>query len=245
MILIAGPCVIESYEMTFNIAIALKRMAGRLGIPFLFKASYDKANRTSIKSFRGPGLDEGLKILACIKDELKIEITSDVHRIEEVEKAAEVLDVLQIPAFLFRQTDLVLEVARTGKAINIKKGQFAGPDDMFHAVEKIRSIGNNKVVIIERGTFFGYGDLVVDMRSIALMRHICPVIFDATHSSRDRKFAPALAKAAVAAGADGVFIEVHPDPDKALCDGPSSLRLSELEALLIQLQKFSKIHEEI
>ena len=248
LVLISGPCVIENYEMTFKIASFLKELTGQLNIPFIFKASYDKANRTSIHSFRGPGLTEGLKILQQIKSELNLVIISDVHRIAEIDEAARVLDIIQIPAFLCRQTDLILEVAKTGKPLNIKKGQFLAPWDMINVVEKVISAGNRQILITERGTMFGYNNLVVDFRGIKIMRDSgWPVIFDATHSIQlpggagkssggQREFASTLANAAVAAGANGVFMEVHPDPDNALSDGPNSLKLNDLYELLSRLK---------
>ena len=247
LLLISGPCVIENYAITFEVASYLKGLAQELGIPFLFKASYDKANRTSINAFRGPGIIKGLDILARIKSELGIQILSDVHRISEVSDASEVLDVIQIPAFLCRQTDFILEVARTEKPVNIKKGQFVAPMDMQNVVDKIRSTGNQKILLTERGAMFGYNNLVVDMRGIPMMQQMgCPVIFDATHSVQlpggqgthsggQREFAPVLARAAVAAGANGVFMEVHPDPDHALCDGPNSLELESAGRLVTEL----------
>ena len=248
LILISGPCVIENYDTTFDIASYLKNVSQQLDIPFIFKASYDKANRTSIHSFRGPGIEKGLEILADIKTRLNIKILSDVHGINEIARAAEVVDILQIPAFLCRQTDFIVEMAKTKKPINIKKGQFLAPWDMANVVEKIASTGNDRILITERGTLFGYNNLVVDFRGIKIMRDAGqPVIFDATHSIQrpggkgtasdgQRKFAPVLARAAVAAGADGVFMEVHKDPDKALCDGPNSLKLDTIGDLLEQLK---------
>jgi len=252
LVLIAGPCVIEDYKTTFKIASFLKGLTRQLGLPFVFKASFDKANRTSLKSFRGPGLVEGLNMLAAIKAELGIKILSDVHRIKDVSRVAQVLDIIQIPAFLCRQTDFVVEIAKTQKPVNIKKGQFLAPWDIENIIEKINYTGNNTVIITERGTMFGYNNLVVDFRSINIMQKAGrPVIFDATHSVQlpggagtssggQREFAPILARAAVAAGADGIFMEVHPDPDQALCDGPNSLRLDSLDGLLIQLQALRK-----
>jgi 2-dehydro-3-deoxyphosphooctonate aldolase (KDO 8-P synthase) len=252
LLLIAGPCVIEDEDTTFGIAEHLRDLTREMGIPFVFKASYDKANRTSIQSYRGPGARDGLKLLARIKSELGIQVLSDVHRVGEVAPAADVLDIVQIPAFLCRQTDLVIEVARTGAAINVKKGQFLSPWDMRNVVEKIASAGNQRILITERGSMFGYNNLVVDFRGIAVMQALgCPVIFDATHSVQlpggsgsssggQREFAPVLARAAVAAGADGVFMEVHPSPDQALCDGPNSLRLDTLPALLSRLVAIRK-----
>ncbi|MBS3809213.1 MAG: 3-deoxy-8-phosphooctulonate synthase [Desulfobacterales bacterium] len=255
IILVAGPCVIESRETALNTAKTLKEITRRLGIPLVFKASYDKANRTSINSFRGPGLKKGLSILGEIRSELGIPVISDIHLPSEAEAAAEILDVIQIPAFLCRQTDLITAAAKTGKPLNIKKGQFLGPWDMKNVVEKARQSGNTKILLTERGTSFGYNNLVADMRSIAIMQELgCPVIFDATHSvqlpggaggssSGQREFAPILAKAAVAAGADGIFIEVHPDPDQALSDGPNSISLGQIENLLICLKAINKARQ--
>ncbi len=250
--LIAGPCVIENETITYEIAQTLKEIAEQLHIPLIFKASYDKANRTSITSFRGPGATEGLRILAGIRERFSIPVISDVHRVSEINAAAAVLDIIQIPAFLCRQTDLVVGVAQTGKPVNIKKGQFLAPWDMRHVVEKARAAGNGQVILTERGAMFGYNNLVTDFRSIRIMQDFdCPVIFDATHSVQlpggagsasagQREFAPLLAKAAIAAGADGIFMEVHPDPDHALSDGPNSLRLDSVPDLLRQLKA---IHE--
>lgn len=246
--LVSGPCVIEDEAVTLRIADRLKTLTERLGIPFTFKASYDKANRTAITSFRGPGMTDGLRVLARVKETLGIPVLSDVHRISEVSAAAEVLDVIQIPAFLCRQTDLILAVARTGKPVNVKKGQFLAPWDMVNIVEKIRSVSSVQPMITERGVMFGYNNLVVDFRGIQIMQQTgCPVVFDATHSVQlpggagtrsggQREFAPVLARAAIAAGADGIFLEVHEDPDKALCDGPNSLPLDDLSGLLVQLK---------
>lgn len=251
-VLISGPCVIEDEETTFEIASALKQIAGKLDIPLIFKASYDKANRTAIDSFRGPGI-EGLRILKNIKSELGLKVISDVHRIAEVAAAAEVLDIIQVPAFLCRQTDLILEIAKTGKPVNIKKGQFLAPWDIAHIADKVVSTGNRQILITDRGTMFGYNNLVVDFRGIKIIQDIgWPVIFDATHSVQlpggagsssggQREFAPLLARAAMAAGADGIFIEVHKDPDKALCDGPNSLKLDTLHGLLSQLKAIHKV----
>ncbi len=248
LVIIAGPCVIEDKETTIYIARYLKELALKLDVPLIFKASYDKANRTSLNSFRGPGITKGLKLLEQIKSELGLAILSDVHSINEIEDAAGILDIIQIPAFLSRQTDFILEIAKTGKPVNIKKGQFLAPWDIRNVVEKITSTGNDNVLITERGTMYGYNNLVVDFRGIQIMQETgYPVIFDATHSVQlpggggnssggDRKFAPALALAAVAAGADGIFMEVHPDPDRALCDGPNSLRLDSLNDLIIKLK---------
>jgi len=247
LVLISGPCVIENYETTLEIASFLASLTQKLNIPFIFKASYNKANRTSLHSFRGPGLNAGLDILGRIRSELGIPVLSDVHDTTEIEAAAEVLDVIQIPAFLCRQTDFILAVAKTGKPVNIKKGQFLAPWDMAHVAEKIESAGNHRILFTERGAMFGYNNLVVDFRSIKIMQDIgWPVIFDATHSVQlpggagassggQREFAPILARAAAASGADGIFLEVHTDPDKALCDGPNSLKLDALPELLSQL----------
>lgn len=247
-ILIAGPCVIENAETTLSIASCLKNITRDLDIPFLFKSSYDKANRTSIDSFRGPGISKGLNILKEIKDQLHIKILSDVHRISEIDQAVQVLDVIQVPAFLCRQTDFLLEIARTGKPVNIKKGQFMAPWDMANVVEKVTSAGNHQILLTERGTMFGYNNLTVDFRGIKIMQDIgFPVIFDVTHSVQlpggsgtssggQREFAPLLAKAGIAAGANGIFMEVHLDPANALCDGPNSLRLDALSEMLIQLK---------
>jgi 2-dehydro-3-deoxyphosphooctonate aldolase (KDO 8-P synthase) len=248
LLIIAGPCVIEDKETTIYIARYLKELAQKLDVPLIFKASYDKANRTSVNSFRGPGITRGLRILEQIKSEFGLAILSDVHSINEIEDAASILDIIQIPAFLSRQTDFILEIARTGKPVNIKKGQFLAPWDIRNVVEKITSTGNNNILITERGTMHGYNNLVVDFRGIQIMQDTgYPVIFDATHSIQlpggggnssggDRKFAPALALAGVAAGADGIFMEVHPDPDRALCDGPNSLQLDSLNDLIIKLK---------
>ena len=246
--LIAGPCVIEDHRSAFETARFLKELTQQLEIPFIFKASYDKANRSSIHSFRGPGLADGIKILSDIKKKLDIPILSDVHCIDEISTAARVLDIIQIPAFLCRQTDFILEVAKTGKPVNIKKGQFLAPWDIANVAEKVLSTGNNQILITERGTMFGYNNLVVDFRSIKIIQDMAfPVIFDATHSVQlpggqgncsggQREFVPTLARAAVAAGASAIFIEVHKDPDKALCDGPNSLRLDSLYDFLAGLK---------
>ena len=254
LVIIAGPCVIEDFQTTLSIASFLKDMTGRLGLPFIFKASYDKANRTSIHSYRGPGLGRGLDILEKVKSTLNINILSDVHHISEAAPAAEVLDMIQIPAFLCRQTDFVLEVGRTGKPVNIKKAQFLAPWDMSNVAEKVASTGNKQIAITERGAMFGYNNLAVDFRGVKIMRDSgYPVIFDATHSVQlpggqgsssggQREFAPVLARAAVAAGVDGVFVEVHPDPDKALCDGPNSLKMDQtLHEFFLELKGIHEI----
>ncbi len=250
--LIAGPCVIENYEMARAIAAEMKAITGDLDIPYIFKASYDKANRTAASSFRGPGLVDGLQILAEIKKEFDVPVLSDVHRISEISEAARVLDILQIPAFLCRQTDLIVEAAGSGKVVNIKKGQFLAPWDMANVVEKVLSAGNRNILITERGTMFGYNNLVVDFRGLMIMRQSgCPVIFDATHSVQlpggaggssggQREYAPVLARAAVAAGVDGIFFEVHPDPDRARCDGPNSLKINTVHQLLLRLKSIHR-----
>ncbi len=256
LFLIAGPCVIESEEHAMRMAEIIKGVTRALGFPFIFKASYDKANRTSIRSFRGPGLKEGLRILKKIKDEVQLPVLTDVHEVADVARAAEVVDVLQIPAFLCRQTDLVVAAALSGRAVNIKKGQFASPWDMRHAVEKCREAGNTQVFLTERGTSFGYNNLVVDMRSLSVMRKFAPVVFDATHSvqlpsaqTEDRgpavsdgqpEFIPVLARAAVAAGVDGVFLEVHDNPKDAKSDGANALESTKLREVLKELQAVRK-----
>ena len=244
--------MIEDEKTTVEIAANLKDITQDLGIPFIFKASYDKANRTSINAFRGPGLEGGLNILQRIRKQLKLKVLSDVHSIDEIKPAAEVLDVIQIPAFLCRQTDFILTIAKTNKPVNVKKGQFLAPWDMVNVVEKLKSTGNDQIMLTERGASFGYNNLVVDFRGIKIMQTTkCPVVFDATHSvqlpggsgtasSGQREFAPLLARAAVAAGTDGIFFEVHPDPDQALCDGPNSLALDTLPDLLRQLLAIQK-----
>ena len=245
--LIAGPCVIESEKVALDIAEKLKRITGDMGVPFIFKASYDKANRSSIQSFRGPGLEKGLKTLQKIKTDLGIPVLSDVHKEEEVEPAAEVLDVLQIPAFLCRQTDLLVKAAKTGKPVNVKKGQFMAPWDMSNVVNKLEESGNKNILLTERGATFGYNNLVVDMRSLVLMRNYgYPVIFDSTHSLQQpggqgtksggqREMIPDLARGAVGVGCDALFMEIHPDPDQALSDGPNMLKLELLPDLLDKL----------
>ena len=253
LVLIAGPCVIESEKIAMEIAEKLKRITEELNVPFIFKASYDKANRTSIKSFRGPGLSDGLKILQKIKTEFNLPILSDVHKEEEIDLAAEVLDILQIPAFLCRQTDLLVKAAQTGKPINVKKGQFLAPWDMKNIVVKLEESGNSNILLTERGTTFGYNNLVVDMRSLVLMRdYSCPVIFDATHSLQQpggqgttsggqSEMVPDLARGAVAVGCDALFMEIHTDPSKALSDGPNMLQIDMLPELLEQLVTLDQI----
>ncbi len=243
-VLIAGPCVIESQDHCLKMARSIRAEAESRGIPYIFKASYDKANRTSLRSFRGPGLQEGLRILQTVKTEIGVPVLSDVHEVSQVEPAAEVLDVLQIPAFLCRQTDLIAAVAGTGRVVNIKKGQFLAPQDLRHVVEKARSSGAERVLVTERGTSFGYHNLVVDFRSLPILRGFgCPVIFDASHSVQlpagqgeasggHPEYIPVLARAAVAVGVDGIFIEVHDRPGEALSDGPNALPLDRLPAFL-------------
>jgi 2-dehydro-3-deoxyphosphooctonate aldolase (KDO 8-P synthase) len=250
--LIGGPCVIESEKLCLEIAAYLDQHCQDLGITYIFKASYDKANRSSASSFRGPGIEEGLRVLSRIRERLGLPILTDVHTEEQVQKASTVADILQIPAFLCRQTDLIEAAVRTGKIVNIKKGQFLAPQDMRQVVTKALGAGGKMILLTERGTTFGYNNLVSDMRAIPIMKEFaCPVIFDATHSVQlpggagdrsggQREFAPVLARAAVAAGANGVFIETHPEPDKALSDGPNMIPLAEMPALLKQLVK---IHE--
>jgi 2-dehydro-3-deoxyphosphooctonate aldolase (KDO 8-P synthase) len=252
-VLIAGPCVIESEQSTLEAAEKLKRITADLGMPFIFKSSYDKANRSSAASFRGPGLAQGIRILARVSRELDLPVLSDVHRFEEIGPAAEVLDVLQIPAFLCRQTDFVTDVAKTGRVVNIKKGQFLAPWDIKNAVEKAAAAGNHNIILTERGVSFGYNNLIADMRSLPIMRGFgYPVMFDATHSvqlpggggtasSGERQFVPHLARAAAAVGIDALFMEVHACPDKALCDGLNMLSLDELPALLKQVQEIDRI----
>ena len=254
--LIAGPCVIESEKGAMGIAEKLKRITEELNVPFIFKASYDKANRSSIKSFRGPGLIEGLKILKKIKSDLGIPVLSDVHKEEEVEPAAEVLDVLQIPAFLCRQTDLLVKASETGKPVNVKKGQFMAPWDMKNVVDKLEASGNTNILLTERGATFGYNNLVVDMRSLVLMREYgYPVVFDSTHSLQQpggqgtrsggqREMIPDLARGAVGVGCDALFMETHPDPDQALSDGPNMLKLELLPELLEQLIALDQVVRE-
>lgn len=243
-LIIAGPCVVESEEITFYTAEKLKEICSAVGLLFIFKSSYDKANRTSISSYRGPGIDKGLRLLADVKSKFNISVLSDIHSIDEVKPASDVLDVLQIPAFLCRQTDLILAASKTGKPVNIKKGQFLAPWDVKNIIEKFISTGNHNLMITERGTSFGYNNLVVDFRAFPIMRSFgYPVIFDVTHSLQlpggqgncsggQREFAEPLARAAVACGVDGLFMEVHPEPDKALCDGPNMIKLDDVERML-------------
>lgn len=247
LVLFAGPCAIESEGLCMRIAERLKGLSEELGLPLVFKASFDKANRTSVSSFRGPGLEEGLRILQRVKTEFALPVISDVHEIGQVSPAADVLDVIQVPAFLSRQTDLLVAVGETGKPVNLKKGQFLAPWDIEHGIGKITSTGNEKILLTERGVSFGYNNLVTDMRSLVIMRETgYPVVFDATHSVQlpggaggssagQRQFVGALSRAAVATGIDGLFWEVHENPDQALCDGPNSLPLGELKAMLQQV----------
>lgn len=252
LFLIAGPCLVESEAHALKMAHAIRSIADRLGIPYIFKSSYDKANRTSINAHRGLGIEEALRILGRVRNDAGVAILTDVHEITQVPAAAEVADVLQIPAFLSRQTDLIVEAARSGRAVNIKKGQFLAPQDMKHAIEKATSQGNERVMITERGTSFGYNNLVVDFRGVPIMRGFgYPVVHDVTHSLQrpgglgsssggDSQFIEYLARAGVACGVDGVFMEVHDDPAAALSDGPNSLPLNRLEPLL---EKLKAIHE--
>lgn len=253
LVIIAGPCVIENEEITLQIAESLKETSEELSVPIIFKASYDKANRSSYRSFRGVGISKGLKILEKVKDKFNFSILSDVHTEEEAEAASPLLDILQIPAFLCRQTDFIISVASKGKSINIKKGQFLAPWDIKNIVEKVEFAGNQKLLITERGTSFGYNNLVSDMRSLVILRGFgYPVIFDATHSVQlpgglgessggQREFVEHLGRAAVAVGVDAVFIEVHPDPSKALCDGPNSLALKDVKKFISQLTKIDNV----
>jgi len=251
--LIGGPCALEEEGFILEVAARLRDIAAKAGVPFIFKSSYDKANRTSIRSPRGPGLDAGLAILQKVKETVGVPVLSDVHAVDEVGPAAEVLDVLQLPAFLCRQTDLVVAAARTGKPVNVKKGQFLAPWDAKNIVEKIQETGNAQVLLTERGVSFGYNNLVSDMRSLVVMRSFgVPVVFDATHSVQlpggagsasagEREFVPYLARAAVATGCDALFMEIHPDPDHAPCDGPNMLRLEDLPAVLGQVTQIDRI----
>lgn len=247
--LIAGPCVIESEKLCLQVAASLKKTCQKAGIFFVFKASYDKANRTSGKSFRGPGAEQGLQILGKVREEIGVPVLTDVHTERQVAAVAEVVDVLQIPAFLCRQTDLIEAAARSGKIVNLKKGQFLSPQEMGQVVDKAKAAGGKKILVTERGTTFGYNNLVADMRSIPIMgRFGFPVIFDATHSvqlpggggdksSGQREFAPVLARCAIAAGAKGIFVETHPNPDRALSDGPNMIPLKQMPAMLGELLK--------
>ncbi|MDL5042032.1 3-deoxy-8-phosphooctulonate synthase [Heyndrickxia coagulans] len=255
-VLIAGPCVIESEALAMETAASLQTIADRLGIPFVFKASFDKANRSSIFSKRGPGLEKGLEILSRVKKSFGIPVTSDIHELYQAEAAAEVLDIIQIPAFLCRQTDLLQAAAKTGKAVNVKKGQFLAPWDMKNVIQKLEESGADKILLTERGSTFSYNNLVVDMRSLPGMRGFgYPVVFDATHSVQipggngtstggRREFVPYLARAAAAAGIDALFMEVHPDPDRAWSDGPNMVKLNELEEILKPIQEIDGLVKE-
>ncbi|HET9483620.1 MAG TPA: 3-deoxy-8-phosphooctulonate synthase [Xanthomonadales bacterium] len=251
--LIAGPCVVESEQLQLDTAGRLKEITARLGIPFIFKSSFDKANRSSASSFRGPGMEEGLRVLGEVRRQLGVPVLTDVHEYTPMDEVAAVVDVLQTPAMLCRQTDFIQAVARAGKPVNIKKGQFLAPWDMKHVVEKARAVGNESIMVCERGASFGYNNLVSDMRSLVVMRDTgCPVVFDATHSVQlpggqgatsggQREFVPALSRAAVAVGVAGLFMETHPDPDKALSDGPNAWPLDRMEALLETLKQLDTV----
>jgi 2-dehydro-3-deoxyphosphooctonate aldolase (KDO 8-P synthase) len=253
LFLIAGPCVIESEGLVMQVAVHAKKVADSLGVPYIFKASFDKANRTSARSFRGPGMHEGLRVLEKVKAELGVPVLTDVHEDTPVAEVADVVDVLQTPAFLVRQTNFIQRVARAGKPLNVKKGQFLAPWDMQNVVDKCREVGNEQVMLCERGVSFGYNTLISDMRALAVMRETgCPVVFDATHSVQQpggqgtssggqRAMIPVLSRAAVAAGIAGVFMEVHPDPDRALSDGPNSWPLHRLEELLRTLVEIDRV----
>ena len=248
-VFIGGPCVIEGLDITLRIAERLQDITDKLSLPFIFKSSYDKANRTSISSFRGPGIEEGLKVLEAVKDRLGVPILTDVHSVQESKLAAKVVDILQVPALLSRQTDLLVACGKTGKPVNIKKGQFLAPHDMQYAIEKVESTGNSMIMITERGTYFGYNNLVNDFRAIPIMKNLgYPIIFDATHSVQkpggmfnvsggEREFVFPLAKAAIAVGVEAIFMEVHFDPSKALCDGANSISLNDLPVMLETLKR--------
>lgn len=253
LLIIAGPCVIENEDVTFHTAERLNNICRSLSLPFVFKSSFDKANRTSVNSYRGPGIDRGLRILSDVRTRFNIPVISDIHSIDEIKPAADVLDALQIPAFLCRQTDLLLAASKTGKPVNVKKGQFLAPWDVKHIIDKFLSTGNHDIFITERGTSFGYNNLVVDFRAFSIMRSFgYPVIFDVTHSLQlpggqgsssggQREFAEPLARAAVAAGVDGLFFEVHPEPDKALCDGQNMIKLDDVEDILKTLKEIDEV----
>ncbi|MCD9017698.1 3-deoxy-8-phosphooctulonate synthase [Parachryseolinea silvisoli] len=253
MVLFGGPCAAESYDICMETGTQVKALCEKLDISYVFKSSFDKANRTSSGSYRGPSVEGGLDILRRVKKDLQVPIVTDVHESYQCAEAAEVADVLQIPAFLCRQTDLLKAAARTGKAVKIKKGQFMAPEDMKYAVDKVRGEGNNNVFLTERGASFGYHTLVVDMRSLPIMRQYTPVIFDVTHSVQQpggkggssggqREFAPFLARAAAATGVDGFFIETHPNPEKALSDGPNMIPLHQMEDFLVMLKRYWELH---
>lgn len=251
-VLIAGPCVVENEKITFSAAEQIKKITSKLGIPFIFKSSYKKANRTSINSFKGIGDSEAIKILSKVKEELELPLLTDVHSVAEISNVAEFADVLQIPAFLCRQTELLVAAGESGKAVNVKKGQFLAPEDMKHAIDKIESTGNKKILLTERGSTFGYNNLIVDMRSLVIMKEFgYPVVMDATHSVQlpgsggktggQPRFIKPLAKAAAAIGIDALFLEVHPDPANALSDAESQLPLSDLENLLLEIQEIDAL----
>jgi 2-dehydro-3-deoxyphosphooctonate aldolase (KDO 8-P synthase) len=251
--LMAGPCIVESESMAIDTAATLKEITTELNIPFIYKSSFDKANRSSHKSFRGLGVEEGLRILKKVKEEVGVPIVSDVHEDTDLEAVAEIIDVIQTPAFLCRQTNFMQRVAKLNKPVNVKKGQFLAPWDMTHVIEKMRAVGNEQLMVCERGVSFGYNNLVSDMRSLAIMRETnCPVVFDATHSVQlpggqgtssggQREFVPVLARAAVAVGISGLFMETHPDPSKALSDGPNSWPLDKMKELLIELKRIDEV----
>nr|VFK18575.1 MAG: 2-dehydro-3-deoxyphosphooctonate aldolase (KDO 8-P synthase) [Candidatus Kentron sp. LFY] len=253
LFLIAGPCVIETERLALETATELKGITERLGVPFIYKSSFDKANRSSDASYRGPGIEEGLRILARVRSEVGVPVLTDVHENTPLSEVADVVDVLQTPAFLCRQTDFIQAVARQGKPVNLKKGQFLAPWDMAHVVDKARATGNDRIMVCERGASFGYNYLVSDMRSLAILQRAdCPVVFDATHSVQlpgkqgtssggEREFVPLLARAAVAAGVAGVFMETHPEPEKALSDGPNALPLAEMTPLLAVLREIDQV----
>ena len=254
MVLFAGPCAAESYDLCMETGTKVKEICSELGIEYVFKASFDKANRTSSDSYRGPSVDMGLEILSMVRKNLDVPVVTDVHESYQCAETAAVVDVLQIPAFLCRQTDLLVAAAKTGKPVKVKKGQFMAPEDMKYAVDKVRGEGNKNVFLTERGSSFGYHNLVVDMRSLPIMRQYSPVVFDVTHSIQrpgglggksggDRQFAPYLAKSAAAAGVDGFFIETHPNPEKALSDGPNMVPLKELRGFVEMIFKFWKLNK--
>jgi len=256
MVLFAGPCAAESYDICMETGSQVKKLCEEQDIEYVFKASYDKANRTSSGSYRGPSMDMGLEILAMVRNDLKVPVVTDVHESYQCAEVAAVVDVLQIPAFLCRQTDLLIAAARTGKPVKVKKGQFMAPEDMQYALEKVRGEGNNNVFLTERGSMFGYNNLVVDMRSLPIMRQYSPVVFDVTHSIQrpgglggksggDRQFASYLARAAASVGVDGFFIETHPNPGKALSDGPNMVPLHEMKDFLILLKKYWNLTRDI
>lgn len=255
-VLLAGPCSLESRELAFTVANKMKELADKLGFPYVFKSSYDKANRSSIESYRGPGLDRGLRILQEVKEKFSIPVLSDVHSAEQAEIAGEVLDIVQVPAFLSRQTDIVVAAGETQRVVNVKKGQFLAPWDIEQVVEKIESTGNHKIILTERGAIFGYNNLVVDMRSLVQMSETgYPVVFDATHSVQlpggrgdrsggERKYVRPLARAAAGVGIQSLFVETHPEPSQALCDGPNMVPLDEMEELLKEVKKLDRIRRQ-